>query len=412
MSTSGRDAADRLDYLRSMAALLWPESAVDIGVRRSRTPAEAADFLLLPSGGMPRLLAPAGHPRAAAAAVRHYGEHSSVRAQAQALALSGAVRAGLIDAAGRGRVRIGTPAGTDTITTHLFGMLGRPVLVSMHLSAARANRKPVLQLLDHGGATIGYAKVGVDPLTRRLVADEGAALGTLAEAGLRAVTVPRVLHRGTWHGLEVLVLSPLPVWKRRQPDGARMTAALVEVAAVGGVTEGLLGTSPYWALLRERLDSAPAGPRTDAVRAAADRLEQELGELELRFGSWHGDWTRWNTRTLASTVLVWDWERFGRPAPLGLDGLHRALQDAIQTGTPLPVAARGCLGSAAETLAPFDVHGPRAAATARLYLLDLAVRYAQDDQAAAGGRGGEVERWLLPALAGRPDAHTPTRGSS
>ena len=58
--------------------------------------------------------------------------------------------------------------------------------------------------------------------------------------------------------------------------------------------------------------------------------------------------------------------------------------------------------------APFGLAPRQAAATARLYLLDLAVRYAFD---AAGGRGGAVEQWLLPALTDRPSTGASTTGS-
>jgi hypothetical protein len=33
-----------------------------------------------------------------------------------------------------------------------------------------------------------------------------------------------------------------------------------------------------------------------------------------------------------------------------------------------------------------------------LYLVELGTRYLTDDQAAAGGHGGRIEDWLVPAL--------------
>ena len=68
-------------------------------------------------------------------------------------------------------------------------MLGRPALLSIHIGPARANRKPVLQLLGAGGEALGYAKLGVDPLTRALVDAEAAALVRLSTVPLGPVTV-------------------------------------------------------------------------------------------------------------------------------------------------------------------------------------------------------------------------------
>ena len=90
------------------------------------------------------------------------------------------------------------------------------MLVSTHLGAARANRKPVLQLLTPRGQTAGFAKISVNPLTRDLILAERAALDTLATASLQALTVPRVLHHGQWQGREVLIMDALPVWRRRR----------------------------------------------------------------------------------------------------------------------------------------------------------------------------------------------------
>ena len=58
------------------------------------------------------------------------------------------------------------------------------MLISTHLGAARANRKPVLQLLTARGEPAGFAKISVNPLTRDLIRAERAALDTLAAENL------------------------------------------------------------------------------------------------------------------------------------------------------------------------------------------------------------------------------------
>ena len=112
------------------------------------------------------------------------------------------------------------PPGTETIESFLREALGRDLLISAYLGPARANRKPVLQLLSSRGQPAGFAKIGTSPLTRALVQAERDALTRLGQAGLTDVTVPRVLHYGEWREMNVLVLSALPDVYKRQASGA------------------------------------------------------------------------------------------------------------------------------------------------------------------------------------------------
>ena len=151
------------------------------------TAAVHREYLLLPSARSPRLLVPRGR-RAATGAVRGYGVGRGRSARWQAAALAVGMATGLAPLVLRDRVRVvqhqGTAAG-ETIESHLSDVLGTDVLLSMYLGAPRANRKPVLQVLDATGRTLAYVKIGVDPLTRALVRDEGDALTALAAADLR-----------------------------------------------------------------------------------------------------------------------------------------------------------------------------------------------------------------------------------
>ena len=81
-----------------------------------------------------------------------------------------------------------------------------------------------------------FAKMGINPLTCRLVRAERDALARLDKAGLAEITLPRVLHHDQWHGLDVLVLSALPAWAAPpSAPPARLAAAMNEVARVGGL---------------------------------------------------------------------------------------------------------------------------------------------------------------------------------
>jgi hypothetical protein len=298
-------------------------------------------------------------------------------------------------------VRVLGPTGElPSIETHLAEVLGTDVLVSLYLGAPRANRKPVLQVLDRSGRTTAWVKVGIDPLTSGLVRDEASALAALGDAGLRRATVPRVLHSGGWNGLELLVQSPLPVDPRRaRPDWAQVVAAQQEVAAIGARDAVPLAASPYWTSLVERVGRLPAGRAADDLAGLTDRVAEAYGDVPVALGAWHGDWTPWNTAADGDALLVWDWERFGAGVPAGYDALHWNLQSDLVNAMADPAAsAARCLETAPRVLADFGHDEAQARATALGYLTELATRYVTDRQAEAGARLGDVGAWLLPAV--------------
>jgi hypothetical protein len=385
--------------LDDVCAALWPPPATASLARGRVTRPGERDFIVLPFARHPRLLVPAGR-RASVAAVRRYGEPGSVKAWVGSRMLALALAAGAATVGLGGRLRVYAPAGTDTIEAYLSAVLGHDVLISTHLGAARANRKPVLQLLTAQGEAAGFAKISVNPLTRDLILAERLALDTLATAQFRGLTVPRVLHHGQWQGREVLVMNALPVWRRRKAlSPGQLSAAMAEVAAVGGRGRGPLAGSTFLVRLRSRLDAAPAGADRAALGIALDALTVATTGVELGFGAWHGDWTGWNMASTADGLLVWDWERFASDVPVGFDTLHYRLQSAVVRGRqPAQAAAAECVRTASSALAPFGVPSAEAQLVAILYLAELSARYLADRQAEAGARLGQPGTWLIPAI--------------
>jgi len=373
----------RTQYLSEVLNVLYPPSAGPDGPR--------TEFILVPNAVRPRLLVPVGSRRVAAGAVRRYAQPAArtarVKRDLAALALrTGADRVLLPD-----RVTVG---GVDTIASHLSTALDRELVVSVHIGPARANRKPVLQLLSPDGETIGFAKLGINELTRRLVRLETTALATLQSARLSTVVSPRILYAGQWYGHQVLVQEALPAWRRRYPAGRWLPAAMREVAACLGLLRAGLGESRYWAGLCARLSTVDCLP----LATAAQDLGNRCGDTRLEFGAWHGDWAPWNMAALADHVLVWDWERFTAGVPVGFDALHHALHVRLERREDAGAAVDATVGRAPEILAPFGVPAGPARVTALLYLVDLATRYLADRQAEAGARLGVLGTWLLPVL--------------
>jgi len=411
---------DWLACLHEMCDLLWPPPTVvtldskrpaRLGLAGSRRrpgsgPAAAPDgreFALIAGLRRPPLMVPAER-RLAAAAVRQHSRPRSAAARMSVRALCLGLAAGMGDNAlrwaVRGRVQVAAPAGAGTIDEHLKTALSRDLAVSMYLGPARANRKPVLQLQAPSGEPAGFAKIGVNPLTRSLVRAEHEALVRLSRAQLAEVTVPRVLHYDTWRGLEVLVLSALPAWlaphRLRSP---RLVAAMTELAGVAGLRQEPLATSGYLCRLRARLAATDDTPERTALTQALGVIAARGGQQTLTLGAWHGDWSPWNMASTGNGLLVWDWERFATGVPLGFDALHHQLQaEVVGTRTDPRAAALRCPERAPRNLAPFGLSPAQARLTAVLYLTELATRYLADRQAQAGAPLGSPRTWLIPAI--------------
>jgi hypothetical protein len=401
-----------LTCLRDSCALLWPPpAAVTLEIaergwprrRPGQDPAEPAgrQFALVPWFRQQPVLVPSGR-RAASAAVRHNSGARSSVARLGVNALSLVLAGGLSSSVLRGRVVVSARPETETIETYLTAVMSREIRISMFLGSARANRKPVLQILTSSGETLGFAKIGVSPLTSSLVRAERDALAQLGQASLGEMTIPRVLHYGVWHGLDVLVLSALPVWQRHRPvPPARLASSMIKLARVGGLRREPLAGSSYLGRLRSRLAGADESAEQAALMQALDALGARADGTTLGFGSWHGDWAPWNMANTGLGLMVWDWERFTSGVPQGFDALHYWLQTELKMRDRHPrSAAARCIEAAPQLLSPFGIDAGPAQVTAILYLADLATRYLVDRQAQAGSPLGAPGTWLLPAISG------------
>ena len=356
----------------------------------------ALQLYAVPSLASPRYLVPA-RPRAAGAQVvarQLIGGRLRTRA-ARALTVA-ALRSGVRTARWPQGYAVDEQAGAPSVLGWLRDQLReQDVVVSVALGRPRANRKPVIQLADAAGRTLGFAKVGHNELTRRLVQAETLALREVGSAPLRHVEVPRVVAATTWDDLELLLMTPLDVGPQRRPlRRERLVQAVAEIAAVGGVERARWATTPHAAALTAEAADLP----TDDPLAVAVRDLHRLDPL-LDNGSWHGDLNPGNLVDGGERVLVWDWERFERGVPVGLDLLHHDLQRAITVrSVPPGPAALDLVRSAADTLAPLGVAIEQAPAVVLDYLVTIGLRFTRDRQDAAGSRLGRVHEWLVPAI--------------
>lgn len=394
------DEQRRATYLSEVVCQLYPSG----WQARSDRHGSSHSYVVVPHRRKPRVLIPAASRKIASRALMRYSRPATRLARWKRDAAVAALRLGLDRLLLPHRLHLGSGDGeSSSINEYLGDVLGQNVHVTVHIGPARANRKPVLQVLDDQARTIAFTKVGVNDLTRSLVAAEAEALRNLKGArdlaGLRA---PQLIHHGNWGEFTVLVTEALPAWRAPQPcSDHRRLQAMRTLAESSGTVELPLGHSPYLEGLRHRLDTLAQRGENDCstlTDAAAD-LIAELRDHTLTFGAWHGDWTEWNTSADTDVIHVWDWERFETNVPLGFDLLHYRLQtDIVSLGLDPTTAVLQLISQAGDHLVPFGISPSKARSTALLYLVDLAARYLTDRQEQAGAALGALGQWLLPTL--------------
>ncbi len=407
-------------YLTDLAAVLWPCGGL-LGRSgdhsRPRAPAEATDpgattdrgtavpresgrfrvreYLPIPSAQNPRMILPVANRHLAARGITAFAHRHTFGERLRTTLLSAAFTSGLAPLLLRDRLHVGSGF---TIEHALSSALDREVLVAIHIGAPRANRKPVLLLLTPGGRSIGYAKVGVNDLTSRLVRAETQTLRLLADSRLPGITVPRVLHVGEWNDRPLLVQEPLPVGQRTdRPTRRQLLRCVLRIASLAPIEPHRLSHSPYLERLRRRINALAGHPEASALHSALARLP----DVVLPFGAWHGDLTRWNIAATERRAFVWDWERLTSGVPVGFDALHYELNECVQSGIHSGVQRWLEVGTRLlrdPQLSNTGVHRAAVSTVMTLYLVDLATRYLHDRHFEGRGHPAAIDDWLLPAL--------------
>lgn len=409
-------AAGATPELRECLGPLWPDSTlIDAGTAGGTEAGRARADRWIPLPGRQRItmVVPAGARKVAAATVAQHRHPNGRVARAKHAAVVLSISRGLLRWVPGGFVVPPAAAGPD-LAERLGALTGRTVGFGIHLGPPRANRKPILQVVDAGGETVAYAKVGVNDLTATLVARETEALTSLATRLPVDVRIPPVLAAFDWAGHPMLVLEPVPTSSATATDPQRLQRAMVAVSRSHDVTSRRLEASTFWARLSGAIAALGDSQDGPGLAALADRIQSAYGADAIDFGCWHGDWTPWNSCHDGDDIVVWDWERFDADVPLGFDALHYDMQRGIRRGGVAPrVAAAATLASAATLLAPFAVGEQSVRRTCALYLLEIGTRYAADGQRRAGARLGDLEAWLLPELASLlPAGPAPRSGSA
>ena len=394
MPTADTSLSPDLDWL---VTLLWPE-AVPAGSQ------PGPQYGVISRQGRPKLIVPLDSPRAAAAAIARISGDVGTRAAVVRRLAGYGLRAGAMQPLLRTRWTSaigGTPPSVEDYFRAALGV--DDIMLAVTVGPPRPNRKPVVELLSPNGATIGFAKVGWNGLTRHLVAREAGVLNGLDRDAMPAIEAPSVLHHGARHELTILVLSPLAptpqAHVRRHPTAHEVG----QVSTLFTAPDQRLERSAYALELHNRAASRSAADGALVARAL------ELGcrgdrETPMRFAGWHGDWTPWNMMPARGKLLVWDWERAGGPVPLGFDAVHYFFQSAwLREAASAEAAIDLALDRSADVLAALGVPRVHRDSIGLLYLSELFLRYAENadhgtDQL-RGDRHDQVRRALQQRVA-------------
>lgn len=383
--------SDHLDWILEILRGRDEDVAVTVG-QLPVGHVEVDRFTVYPSLRQPRLLISGGSNRVRSAVLERVADRSSSWSSVAKKMSAHAARLGADQLALGPDLIVSRPADVGstagaaqhmTLREHLEQAIhADDVCLGITVGPLRPNRKPVIQLMDHSGQLIAYAKVGWDPSTIAMVRHEASVLEAMPR--IPNLVTPKVLHHGDWKSMSVLVTAPVDHAGPSTPTQAMIVDALAEITRITPRSTTTLATSTWASRQRDRI--ARLGERGNDLSELLERCIELHGDTELVFGTAHGDWAPWNMRRVGHRLGVWDWERSRNDAPVGIDlvhfhfqrGFHAADQsvadgvDAIRRHVPTQLTALGIDG---------DLHD----LIAVLYLVELTLRFAESANASDHG---------------------------
>ncbi|MCP4308160.1 MAG: hypothetical protein GY788_25445 [bacterium] len=348
---------------------LWTEDDLAPGAK----PSAGFHPHALIKGGDALLMVPMTPGRARAAPLLRWTDSMGLKTIAARYGAWLALRTGLARPWLRTTIGIrtsGNDHGDPALHEYLARALDVPaVVVAGAWGPPRPNQKPVLRIFDHRGATLGFAKVGWNRLTRELVETEANFLATAP--ALRTMRVPPLIHHGVWRKRVISIAKPLmgraPI-RRSGPPSPDVLAELVNLSVRHTAT---LGQSSYRQAIPSRFPDGLGG-----VTGAIAIIDERWANTELAWGQWHGDWTPWNMRHEDDRVIVWDWERTAPSVPVGFDAIHYRFHAALAEGQPPGQALSDAVAAATPTLSRLGVSKDSIPAVGALYALEMQMRFA------------------------------------
>lgn len=298
--------------------------------------------------------------------------------------------------------RIGAAQEPDyLLTSYLTAALGTGALrFAIGVRSLTPNLKPTLQAFTSSGTPVGYCKIGWNATTRRQVTVEAAALRRV-ESRMAQTRSPKALLSDTWRGRVIAVTAPLPSdsthWDDDKPPGL---AHIEDIASTGPMSRQALAESFELEELRRAVTEQPQW-RPELRSAYLDCIESlrvSDGDVQLRFGSCHGDWVPWNVARSNGSLWVWDWEHYRENAAIGLDVLHWHVQVGLQLrGLRLLPALERARRLGVEALVALQGTPRATKACVALYVLEMVARH-ERMRIGGGGESPTLSSGLVDAL--------------
>jgi hypothetical protein len=386
------------------ARAVWPRSRIEVS--RAVRPSQQGvhEYVVLPGLSSPRWLLPVAG-RAAAGAL--LAQQSGGPRRAAARLLTWAHRTGVTRRLPLAKVRVDTREG-ESLVTAVSSVLDEDVTVAIRLGSWDHARSLTLRVFAADGPTRAFGKVGLDPHGQAAVLAERTSLSRVADLDLPDLLRPTVLHHFSWHGNEVLLVSPLLASTGGGHRQDMPLEAMRHLANALAPRQGLLSSSGWLRSVQQRVTEVTDARLRTRLESVLRRLEDRSRDVELALGCWHGDWSPWNMTWDGPRVMLWDWEHFAEDVPVGFDPVHYLAQRLRQTVGAGPAEERIWLAQSADVLARLNLTETQRAVLLTAYLLEVNLRFVLDRQSTLqrhqtrAGWGWELLHTEADRLAERP----------
>lgn len=282
------------------------------------------------------------------------------------------------------RIRVEEKDSHDGVLQTLREVFGQKDLVfAVSLNMPGPYRKPVLQVMTSSGKVLGYAKVGWNAITKKLVQNETLALRQLSQQGLKGIVFPEILYVGQSSERFVMVTKPLGRPKARLNKRAfesKLLQTLTEIANQDHVV-GRFADSIFWSTIKSRADRLQ-GYISCYERMVLERvlrvLEEHLADVNLPWTWRLGDVTPWNAwiDEKGERLFVTDLENATAYWLSGWDFFHFARMTARSASPELNVDE--CLKMITQYYSAFGVSSEHLLFLYLAYLVDLFTEWVED----------------------------------
>ena len=165
-----------------------------------RAPSSDEKYIALPRVADPRVVVDSASKQAMRDAMQRFIEN-------RAGAAAGLLSEGASRVFARRRADWTVASSSSTLREHLSELLGSDLRLSIAVGPPRPNLKPIVRCYE-GSTLRAVAKMGPDPHTASMVANEGDWLEQFAKHPFDDFVTPELLHRGTFGSSELLVMVP------------------------------------------------------------------------------------------------------------------------------------------------------------------------------------------------------------